>query len=405
MKKEKINEIFEIRESFELPDKIMELVKNNRLDEKLKKIKNEETDLTKDGFVDYFQENHSNRDKMMQDYIPAELCRLVSELNEDFETCLDICAGTGGLTVAMWNRNPDAVFYCEELSRRAFPILLVNLAVRNIKGYAVRKDILTQEAYETYQLEKGEVFSRINILKQPPQITADVVVMNPPYSLKHSISKTDERFKGYEIPPKSKADYVFVMDGIRRTNGKVTAILPHGVLFRGMQEEKIRKRMIQNGTIEAVIGLPEKLFLNTAIPTAVLTFRKNADNQNGILFIDASKSFRKERARNILTGIHEITDTYRNQTETERYSHNATLREMEENNYNLNISRYVDTYIPEPVPDIFELMDEIAKIDSEIEKSEKEVFDMMKQLFAEDDEIRRELEYEVDQWGQITLKL
>lgn len=121
MKKETIEEIFEIKESFELPDKIMELVKSGGLGEKLEKIRNEETDLTKDGFTDYFQENHSNRDKMMQDYTPAELCKLVAELNGDFESCLDICAGTGGLTVAMWNRNPDAVFYCEELSKRAFP--------------------------------------------------------------------------------------------------------------------------------------------------------------------------------------------------------------------------------------------------------------------------------------------
>lgn len=228
-------------------------------------------------------------------------------------------------------------------------------------------------------------------------------MMNPPYSLKHSISRMDERFKEYEIPPKSKADYAFVIEGIRRTTGKVTGVLPHGVLFRGMQEEKIRKRMIQNGIMEAVIGLPEKLFLNTAIPTAVLTFCK--DRQNGILFIDASKSFRKDRARNILTGIREITDTYRNRAEIKRYSHNVSLREIEENNYNLNISRYVDTYIPEPVPDIFELMDRISKIDREIEEMETELFDMMKRLFAEDDEIRRELEYEVDKWGQITLKL
>lgn len=176
-----INEILGIKESYELPDRLMELLLDNNTDELFDRFKSLESDMSYDWFTDYFQEQHSNRDSMMQDFTPKELCRLLPMLADEYDSVADVCCGTGGLTIAAWNKNPQALFYCEELSTRAFPLLLFNLAIRNITAVAVNKDVLKNEIYGIYKVEGGRVIK----LDEMPEIgRMDIVVTNPPYSVK-----------------------------------------------------------------------------------------------------------------------------------------------------------------------------------------------------------------------------
>ncbi len=153
---EKINEILNIRESYELPEKLMKILLSEEREEIFEKFLEIESDLSRDFFTNYFQEEQSNRSSLMQDFTPTELCTLVSKL-EKGQLIADICAGTGGLTIAAWNENKKSTFYCEELSGRAFPILLFNLSIRKINAIAVRKDILEDRyLYKAQRLDNGK---------------------------------------------------------------------------------------------------------------------------------------------------------------------------------------------------------------------------------------------------------
>ncbi len=277
-----INELFGISESFMLPERLMTLLTSDEISSIFEKYVDMQGDLSCDGFTDYFQEEHSNRKAMMQDFTPRELSELVSRIavaSGEVHTCLDVCSGTGGLTIALHNIKPECVFWCEELSKRAVPLLLFNLAVRNISAYVTNKDVLSGEIYEAWQIVPGERFGTVISLEQTPEIPVDVCITNPPYSLKHEFDeeKLDRRFDGFGYPPKQFADYAFVLHGMSRLKegGRLAAILPHGVLFRGSREEIIRHKMVENGLIHAVIGLPDNLFINTGIPVAILVFEKN----------------------------------------------------------------------------------------------------------------------------------
>lgn len=213
------------------------------------------------------------------------------------------------------------------------------------------------------------------------------VLMNPPYSASWSSDKKfmdDPRFKEFgKLAPKSKADYAFVLHGFSKLSdkGKMAVVLPHGVLFRGAAEGAIRKKLLEMNAIEAVIGLPEKLFYGTSIPTVYLILQKNRIDKD-VLFIDASKEFEKGKNQNFLKEEHikKILDAYARRAEIEKYSYVASYEEIEENDFNLNIPRYVDTFDePEPI-DLVKLGNEILKIDQEIEQAEKEMLRMLNEL-------------------------
>lgn len=195
--------------------------------------------------------------------------------------------------------------------------------------------------------------------------------------------KNDLRFKDYGLPPKTKADYGFVIHALSivKPGGTVIEILPHGVLFRGQREEQIRKSLIERKHIETVIGLPNKLFLNTGIPVLIMVLRKNRQNSD-ILFVDSSKEFIGGGKQNDMSSEHikRIIDTVKNRQEIEKFSHIATIEEIQKNNYNLNIPRYVDMYEREPIPDLAETIKETHKVDEEIHKLELEIFGMMKEM-------------------------
>ena len=208
----------------------------------------------------------------------------------------------------------------------------------------------------------------------------DVVVANPPFSLDKwgAEDLADDkygRFK-YGLPPKSKGDYAFVEHMIASLNaeGRMGVVLPHGVLFRGASEGKIRKGIIDDNLLDAVIGLPANLFFGTGIPATILIFKKGRENTD-VLFIDASREFDKEKNQNTLNDTHikKILDTYHQRKEIEKYSHIATYEEIQENDYNLNIPRYVDTFEEEEPVDIEATKKRITEIEAELSEVKQQM--------------------------------
>ena len=377
-----INELIGIKETFELPDKLIKILLNEEEKDKLlNKFLEYDIDLKYDFLRDYFQEQHSNRNDLKQDYTPDCICEILSRLKKDNNKILDVCSGTGALTISNLYNNKIYV-QCEELSSRSIPVLLLNLIIRNVDGLVVQKDVLKNEITTIYKLESTDQFSNIKIVDELQEEKFDIIVSNPPYSLGWE-PKYDERFYGYELAPKSKADYAFILDIVYRlsNNGQAFIILPHGVLFRGASEEKIRKQLIENNLIDSIIGLPDKLFMNTQIPTLILVLNKNKKT-NDILFIDSSKNCIKKSKQNDMNEEHinKIISTYRERKEIEKYSHLASYEEIVKNDYNLNIPRYVDTSEEKKIPDLKEVVKDIIEIDNEIEKVNKELKELVEQL-------------------------
>ena len=179
------------------------------------------------------------------------------------------------------------------------------------------------------------------------------------------------------IPPKSKGDYAFITHMIETLNehGKAGVVLPHGVLFRGSSEGKIRKQLIDENLLKAVIGLPANLFFGTGIPATILVFDKNKGDNTEVLFIDASNEFDNAKNQNKLsdTNIDKIFTTYKNWETVDKYSYIAKLEEIIENDYNLNIPRYVDTFEEEEPVDIKATQEEIKAIKQQIEEVEQKL--------------------------------
>lgn len=380
---ETINSLLGIRESFELPERLMQIFREGQQEEIFEKFLAIEHDLSYDWFTDYFQEENSNRKKMMQDFTPVQVSRLLARLAGNRKTVADICSGTGGLSISLWNENKDAHFYCEELSKRAFPMLLFNLAIRRMVAIAVNKDVLSGETYAAYRICGGKVTE----LAEAPEIPeVELVVSNPPYSVKYRFGEDDTRFEGYGMPPSNFADYAFVLHGLQmlKDGGKMFFILPMGVLFRGGRETEIRRGLVEKGLVKTVIGLPEKLFLNTGIPVCIICFEKTP--QEGIFFINAESGFRKEGKRNILLVEHvdRICGACSSRLKNEKYARLVPYSEIKANGFNLNISRYVYTYEEKEVRDLGEIMHEIAELEVDIRDTEQELLRMMKQLVTAD---------------------
>ena len=272
-----------------------------------------------------------------------------------------------------------------EYSERAIPFALLDACINGMEGYISRADCLREIVMETYELKKNG--KGISIPKRVPTRNAGVydnVIMNPPYSMKFPDAE-ELPIMGFKIP-KSKADYGFVLRGLEhlKDDGRLIAILPHGVLFRGAGEGKIREWLIREHLINAVIGLPDKLFLNTGIPVCLLILGKKSPD---ILFVDASKEFEKKSAQNDMTAeqIQKTVDAFNDRSEKERFAHVATYSEIENNDYNLNIPRYVDTFVPEALPNMEELLRDLKEIDAEEQKVKNTLYEMLGQLEGSDE--------------------
>lgn len=287
----------------------------------------------------------------------------------------DPTMGSGSLMLNIRNyiHYPDSIkYHGQELNTTTF-----NLAKMNLILHGVNK--------EDMRLRNGDTLNKDWPTDEP--YTFDSVLMNPPYSAKWSADNTfldDSRFNRYgKLAPKSKADFAFLLHGFYhlRDSGTMAIVLPHGVLFRGAAEGVIRKKLLEDGSIDAVIGMPANLFFGTSIPTTVIILKKNRSTRD-VLFIDASKEFIKGKNQNKLSkeNIDKIVETYKKREDVEKYAHVATFDEIKENDFNLNIPRYVDTFEEEEPVDMAAIGSKIKDIRKEKEELESSLYDMISSL-------------------------
>lgn len=226
----------------------------------------------------------------------------------------------------------------------------------------------------------------------------NMVLMNPPYSAKWSAAVgflQDERFSDYGVlAPKSKADYAFLLHCLYhlKSNGTMAIVLPHGVLFRGAAEGKIREKLLRCGNIYAVIGLPANLFYNTSIPTCIVVLKKHREGRD-VLFIDASQKFEKGKKQNAMTDEHidSIIELYNKRDTVDKESFLASFEDIEKNDFNLNIPRYVDNFEEEEEIDLNALLADMKKTDEEIGQVQGEFLSHLKDLTSSDEAIMSSL--------------
>jgi type I restriction enzyme M protein len=214
----------------------------------------------------------------------------------------------------------------------------------------------------------------------------DAVVANPPFSYRWEPTEAqgeDVRFKNYGLAPKSAADFAFLLHGFHylKDEGVMAIILPHGVLFRGGAEERIRTKLLRDGNIDTVIGLPANLFYSTGIPVCILVLKK-CKKPDDVLFINAAQHFEKGKRQNQLTGEHiaKIVETYQHRKVEERYSRRVEMQEIEENGFNLNISRYISTAMPEKEIDLQAVHAELVLQEQNIEAARNKHNAFLKEL-------------------------
>jgi type I restriction enzyme M protein len=216
----------------------------------------------------------------------------------------------------------------------------------------------------------------------------DIVVANPPFSLeKWGIEAAESdpygRFRR-GLPPKTKGDYAFILhmiETMKPKTGRMAVVVPHGVLFRGSSEGRIRQKLIEENLLDSVIGLPEKLFYGTGIPAAILVFRKDKIDAN-VLFIDASREFKSGKNQNQLSdeNIAKVIETYKQRETSDKYSYLASLGEIQENDFNLNIPRYVDTFEEEEDIDLMAVQADRKNIEAEIATLNEQMDGYLKEL-------------------------
>lgn len=297
--------------------------------------------------------------------VSTVLARIVTSGKTRLKSVYDPTCGSGSLLLRVAReigiRNVADGFFGQELNRTTYNLARMNMILH---GVHFRKFNLKQED----TLEKP----------QHQHMQFEAVVANPPFSATWSASpdlSTDDRFAAYgRLAPASKADFAFVLHMLHHLadNGTMAVILPHGALFRSGAEGEIRKILVaERNYLDAVIGLPPNIFYGTGIPTCILVFKKSRQSPEDILFIDASASFERTKNQNLLgdDDIDRIVETYEQRLECERYSHRASLAEVEENDYNLNIPRYVDTFEPAPLIDLQVVAAELAGIREAAAKS------------------------------------
>lgn len=311
-------------------------------------------------------------------YTPQEVSKILAKIvttgKNRLKSVYDPTCGSGSLLLRVAREVKDVNnFYGQEMNRTTYNLARMNMILHGV--HYLKFDIKQEDTLEHPQHLNDMPF--------------EAIVANPPFSAKWSANPlflNDDRFSQYgKLAPSSKADFAFVQHMIYHLaeNGTMAIVLPHGVLFRGAAELHIRKYLIeQKNYLDAVIGLPANIFYGTSIPTCILVFKKCKEDPDHILFIDASKEFEKVKNQNMLREEHidKIVETYRNRTTIEKYSHLATLKEVEENDYNLNIPRYVDTFEAEEEIDIQSVMQEIKSLEAKRAELYKEIDVYFKEL-------------------------
>lgn len=307
-------------------------------------------------------------------YTPQSVSQIIARLvtagqNTKYGfTVYDPAMGSGSLLLQIRNqiRNDDAKgidnkgavhFFGQELKNQTYNLARMNMMLHRVPG-------------ANQHLRNGDTLDADWPTDEPTNF--DAVVMNPPYSQKYDAREsllTDPRFAAYKkLPPASKADFAFLLHGFYhlKDTGTMGIVLPHGVLFRGGAEGTIRETLLRNGNIYAVIGLPSGIFFSTGIPTCVVILKKN-NTDRSVFFVDASKEFRKEGPRNYLDPKHidKIVEAVLKREDVEKFAHLATFEEIQGNDFNLNVPRYIDNSEEEKEVDIQSTFSELAKLDQQ----------------------------------------
>lgn len=304
-----------------------------------------------------------------QFYTPSEVSRIMSKILKISESkkspieVYDMACGSGSLLIKAGNEatdNSKVYLYGQEKDTNTAGLCVMNMFLH---GNA------------TAQIKVGNTLTNPQFLENRKVRTFDFCVANPPFSVKKwntdlTADNNYDRFTGFGTPPDNCGDYAFLLHMLKSmdpVNGRGAIILPHGVLFRGGQEESIRKNLLKSGFIEGVIGLPANLFYGTGIPACIIVLdKKDATDRKNVFMIDASKFFVKDGNKNKLReeDIKKITDTYLNKTEIEHYSKKVLMSDIEKEEYNLNIPRYIDSSDEEVIQDIkAHLLGGIPKVD------------------------------------------
>jgi len=295
------------------------------------------------------------------------LARLATFGLTEVKNACDPCAGSGSLLLQVKNNLPEhkvGHFYSQELNSTTYNLNRMNMLLHGVP-------------YKQFSAYNGDTLKQDPFYENGEPVPFDIQVSNPPYSAKNTAADPsyleDERYAACGVlAPKTKADLQFVEHMVYHMgeDGRIAVLLPHGVLFRGAAEDRIRRYLIANlNVLDAVIGLPANLFHGTSIPVALLVFKQKRNGNSGnVLFVDASKEFKSGKKQNELTdeNIQKIVKTYENRVDVDRYAHVATIKEIVENDYNLNIPRYVDTSEPEKEIDFDKVTKELKDIDTEI---------------------------------------
>lgn len=300
----------------------------------------------------------------------------------------DPCMGSGSLMLSCRNYStePDFIkYYGQELMPSTYNLARMNMFLHGVLP-------------ENQHLRNGDTLDADWPTDEETEF--DAVTMNPPYSANWSAAegfKQDERFMDYggKLAPKSKADYAFLLHGFYhlKQTGTMAIVLPHGVLFRGAAEGSIRKTLLENGSIYAVIGLPSNMFYNTSIPTCIIVLKKHREGRD-VLFIDASKLFEKEKKQNVMKEEHidHVLELYNNRKTVEKEAYLASYDDIVANDFNLNIPRYVDTTEEEEEIDLKALTQSMRETDKQIKEENAALVGMMKELTFQDDATKEAVE-------------
>lgn len=326
-------------------------------------------------------------------FTPSQVSKLVAELVEPRENdrIYDPTCGSGGLLLKAYNqaKTKKVAIYGQEKNMQTWALCCMNMFLHGI---------------DDAKIWQGDTLSNPQSLEDDKLMKFQVVVANPPFSLdkwdsgfipdavdekkKPKMSAELDIYRRFDwgIPPSSKGDYAFVLhmlNSLDADNGRMAVVLPHGVLFRGASEGRIRQQIVEFNLLDAVIGLPSNLFYGTSIPACILVFKKNRTRRE-VLFIDASSEghFEKGKNQNILRDIdiEEIISAYKTYETKDKYSYVATFEEIRENEFNLNIPRYVDTFEEEEMVDIEAVRTNIANIEKEIKEIQAQMEVYLKEL-------------------------
>lgn len=331
-------------------------------------------------------------------YTPQPVAKLMTQIvlqgKEDKKgfSVYDATMGSGSLLLnaKKYSNEPGTISYFgQELNTSTYNLARMNMILHGVP-------IANQHLHNADTLDQDWP------TEEPTNF--DGVLMNPPYSAKWSADKgflDDPRFSAYGVlAPKSKADFAFLLHGYYhlKDTGVMAIVLPHGVLFRGGAEGKIRKALLENGAIDTVIGLPANIFFNTSIPTTVIILKKDRTTKD-VLFIDASQEFEKIKTQNMLSDHHinAILEAYEKRDFKDKYAYLAPFDEIVENDYNLNIPRYVDTFEEEEVIPLASVSKAIQQTKTDLAQAESDLFGMLKELNGTTEEADNELQGFVSQ--------